>query len=82
MITKSTGVDKTRSGLFRARYGTQYLGSSRRSKLHWLSERNMSRLYENEWKAHESLTITYDSDGDAVIVLGTASGVRCERARC
>jgi hypothetical protein len=29
----------------------------------------MSRLYESEWKAHESLTITYDSDGDAVIVL-------------
>jgi hypothetical protein len=41
--TKSTGVDKTRSGPSE-RYGTQYLGSSRRSKLHWLS-RNMSRLY-------------------------------------
>jgi hypothetical protein len=35
----------------------------------------MSRLYA-KWKAHESLTITYDSDGDAVIVLETAIGVK------
>jgi hypothetical protein len=70
ITTKSTGVDKTRSGLFRARYGTQYLGVFKTFEAALaVREEHVKALRESEWKAHESLTITYDSDGDAVIVL-------------
>jgi hypothetical protein len=43
----------------------------------------MSGTRESEWKAHESLTITYDSDGDAVIVLEDGKwGSREEQGGC
>jgi hypothetical protein len=73
ITTKSTGVDNQigpEQGMERNIWGLQ--GRSKPLAV----ERNMSGTRESEWKAHESLTITYDSDGDAVIVLGTASGVR------